>query len=66
MKAKIINHRSGDIEIEANNGIKVFDGSGNEFIVTLNEFGELEVNGVDGSLCVMPRYGNEVIIKQKF
>ena len=65
MKAQIINHHSGDIEIETNSGIRVFDGSGNAFIITLNKLGELEVNGVDGSLCVIPQYANEIIVRQK-
>nr|DAZ53478.1 MAG TPA: hypothetical protein [Caudoviricetes sp.] len=26
---------------------------------------DMEVNGVDGSFCVIPRYGNEIIVKQQ-
>ena len=65
MKVQIINHRCADAEMEVNNGIRVFDGSGNSFVLSLNKFGELEVNGVDGSICVMPQYANEIIIKQQ-
>ena len=65
MKVQIINHRCDDTEMEVSNGIRVFDGSGNVFILSLNKFGELEVNGVDGSLCVMPQCANEIIIKQQ-
>lgn len=46
MKVHIINHRCGDDEIEVKNGIRVFDWVGNEFIVNLNNFGELEINGL--------------------
>lgn len=45
MKVHIINHRCGDDEIEVKNGIRVFDWVGNEFIINLNNFGELEING---------------------
>lgn len=38
MKVSVINHRCGDNEIEVKNGIRVFDGDGNEFIVNLNNF----------------------------
>lgn len=44
MKVHIINHRCGDDEIEVKNGIRVFDWVGNEFIINLNNFGELEIN----------------------
>ena len=46
MKVHIINHRCGDDEIEVKNGIRVFDWDGNEFIINLNNFGELEINGL--------------------
>ena len=39
MKVSVINHRCGDNEIEVKNGIRVFDGDGNEFIVNLNNLG---------------------------
>lgn len=50
MKVHIINHRCGDDEIEVKNGIRVFDWVGNEFIINLNNFGELEINGKKNSV----------------
>jgi hypothetical protein len=52
MKVHIINHRCGDDEIEVKNGIRVFDWVGNEFIINLNNFGELEINGLNEGLCI--------------
>lgn len=54
MKVHIINHRCGDDEIEVKNGIRVFDWVGNEFIINLNNFGELEINGLNEGLCIIP------------
>lgn len=65
MKIQIINHRCDDTEMEIRNGIRIFDGSGNAFVVNLNKFGELEINGVDGRLCVVPQCSNEIIINQQ-
>lgn len=65
MKVQIINHRCADAEIEARNGIRVFDGKGNAFILSLNKFGEQEINGVDGSLYVTLQCVNKIIIKQQ-
>lgn len=65
MKVSVINHRYGDDEIEVKNGIRVFDGDGNEFIVNLNNFGELEINGLNESLCIIPQYGNQIVIKKQ-
>lgn len=50
MKVHIINHRCGDDEIEVKNGIRVFDWVGNEFIINLNNFGELKARGYKGTL----------------
>lgn len=63
MKVHIINHRCGDDEIEVKNGIRVFDWVGNEFIINLNNFGELEINGLNEGLCIIPQYGNQIVIK---
>lgn len=65
MKVYIINHHCGDDEIEVKNGIRVFDGDGNEFIVNLNNLGELEINGLTEGLCIMPQYGNQIVIKKQ-
>lgn len=56
MKVHIINHRRGDDEIEVKNGIRVFDWVG---------FGELEINGLNEGLCVIPKYGNQIVIKKQ-
>lgn len=64
MKVQIINHRGEDTTLEASSGIKVFDGQGNIFILRTNKFGELEINGSDGSLSIEPKYSNEIVIKQ--
>lgn len=65
MKVSVINHRYGDDEIEVKNGIRVFDGDGNEFIVNLNNLGELEINGLNEGLCIIPQYGNQIVIKKQ-
>lgn len=65
MKVSVINHRYGDDEIEVKNGIRVFDGDGNEFIVNLNNFWELEINGLNEGLCIIPQYGNQIVIKKQ-
>ena len=65
MKVHIINHRCGDDEIEVKNGIRVFDWDGNEFIINLNNFGELEINGLNEGLCIIPQYGNRIVIKKQ-
>jgi hypothetical protein len=64
-KVHIINHRCGDDEIEVKNGIRVFDWVGNEFIINLNNFGELEINGLNEGLCIIPQYGNQIVIKKQ-
>ena len=51
MKVHIINHRCGDDEIEVKNGI--------------NNFGELEINGLNEGLCIIPQYGNQIVIKKQ-
>lgn len=61
----IINHRCGDDEIEVKNGIRVFDWVGNEFIINLNNFGELEINRLNEGLCIIPQYGNQIVIKKQ-
>lgn len=66
MKVSVINHRCGDNEIEVKNGIRVFDGDGNEFIVNLNNLGGgLEINGLNEGLCIIPQYGNQIVIKKQ-
>ena len=65
MKVSVIIHRYGDDEIEVKNGIRVFDGDGNEFIVNLNNLGELEINGLNEGLCIIPQYGNQIVIKKQ-
>lgn len=61
MKVHIINHRCGDDEIEVKNGIRVFDWVGNEFIINLNNFVELEINGLNEGLCIIPRYTDSFV-----
>lgn len=65
MKVSVINHRCGDDEIEVKNGIRVFDGEDNEFIVNLNNLGELEINGLTEGLCIIPQYENQIVIKKQ-
>lgn len=65
MKIYIINHRCNDDEIEAKNGIRVFDREGNVFIINLNNLGELEINGLTEGLCIIPQYGNQIVIKTR-
>lgn len=42
-----------------------FDWVGNEFIINLNNFGELEINGLNEGLCIIPKYGNQIVIKKQ-
>lgn len=65
MKIYIINHRCNDDEIEAKNGIRFFDREGNAFIINLNNLGELEINGLTEGLCIIPQYGNQIVIKKQ-
>lgn len=65
MKVSVINHRCGDDEIEVKNGIRVFDGEDNEFIVNLNNLGELEINGLTEGLCIISQYENQIVIKKQ-
>lgn len=65
IKAYIINHRCDDDEIEVKNGIRVFDREGNAFIINLNNLGELEINGLTEGLCIIPQYGNQIVIKKQ-
>ena len=65
MKVHIINHRCGDDEIEVKNDIRVLDWVGNEFIINLNNFGELGINGLNEGLCIIPQYGNQIVIKKQ-
>lgn len=65
MKIYIINHRCNDDEIETKNGIRVFDREGNAFIINLNNLGELEINGLTEGLCIIPQYGNQIVIKKQ-
>lgn len=51
--------------IEAKNGIRVFDREGNAFIINLNNLGELEINGLTEGLCIIPQYGNQIVIKKQ-
>lgn len=44
---------------------QIFDWVGNEFIINLNNFGELEINGLNEGLCIIPKYGNQIVIKKQ-
>lgn len=66
MKIRIIDHRVEQPEtIEAKSGVEVYDGKGNIYLIRLNKFGELEINGTDGSLIIEPYMSNEIIIKTR-
>lgn len=65
MKIQIINHQGDDDIVEARNGIRIYDGDSREFIISLNKFGELEINGSDGRIHVIPQCSNEIILKQQ-
>ena len=61
----IIDYQNEREKINAPYGINVEDGEGNEYTVSLNKFGELEVNSHLGSMIILPSCGNEIVIKQK-
>lgn len=48
---------------EADFGIVVYDGKGNQYHIDINPSGELEITANDGNLLVNPRYANQIIIK---
>lgn len=65
MEVQIIDYQNEREKINAPYGIKVEDGEGNEYTVSLNKFGELEVNSHFGSMIILPSCDNEIVIKQK-
>lgn len=50
---------------EVKYGLNIYDGKGNEYIISVNPLGEIEITANDGNLIVNPRYANQVIIKQE-
>ena len=58
---KINNSKENDI-IEGNR-FYVYDGEGCQYIISLNKFGELEIQASDGSVSILPRVSNEIVIK---
>ena len=65
MHIEIIDYQNKRDKINAPYGIKFEDGEGHEYTVTLNKFGELEVDSCFGSMLIFPKCGNEIVIKQK-
>lgn len=63
MKIEIINHQTGNQEVEAPRGIYFYDSKGNQYRLFENKFGELEIQSTDGVLVFRPVVSNEVIIK---
>ena len=64
MKLVISDRRVGDKVIEANS-IYLYDGEDNQYRISLNKFGELEIQSTDGGLSVEPNVSNEITIKTK-
>lgn len=64
MKIEIRNRTFGNNIVEANS-IYLYDGDDNQYRVSLNKFGELEVQSTDGSLIICPNVSNEIKIKTK-
>lgn len=63
MKIEIINHQTGNQEIEVSRGIYFYDSKGNQYRLFENKFGELEIQSTDGALVLRPVVSNEIIIK---
>lgn len=64
MKLVIRDRRVGDKVVEANS-IYLYDGKDNQYRISLNKFGELEIQSTDGGLIVEPNVSNEITIKTK-
>ncbi len=64
MKLVIRDRRVGDKVVEANS-IYLYDGKDNQYRISLNKFGELEIQSTDGGLSVEPNVSNEITIKTK-
>lgn len=63
MKVQIINHTEEQPIQETRSGVFVWNGKGDEFRISLNQFGELEINCSRKSILVKPNVSNEVVIK---
>lgn len=62
MKANIQNKDRSLSEIDTSR-IYVYDGNGNEFEITLNNFGELSIIKSDSSIIIQPCVSNSLILK---
>lgn len=63
MKIEIVNHQTGNQEIEVSRGIYFYDSKDNQYRLFENKFGELEIRSIDGALVLRPVVSNEIIIK---
>ena len=43
--------------------IKLFDGENHEYMIRLNDNGELEITSVNGNISLNPKYANSITLK---
>lgn len=65
MKIQVINH-SNEQPIQVvkdQNGIYVWDGNGEEYRISVNQFGDLEIYSSRANILVKPCVANHIVIK---
>lgn len=63
MKIEIVNHQTGNQEIEVSRGIYFYDSKGNQYRLFENKCGEIIIQTIDGSLILRPVMSNEINIQ---
>lgn len=63
MKIKKIDYHKEQETEEVRNGIYVYDGKGEEFRITLDQFGQLEIYSNHSNILVKPNVANHITIK---
>lgn len=63
MKIQVIDYSNEQPIIESKNGVYVWDGKGEEFRITLNQFGQLEIYSNHSNILVKPNVANHITIK---
>ena len=63
MKIQVIDYSNEQPITESKNGVYVWDGKGEEFRITLNQFGDLEIYSNHSNIIVKPNVANHITIK---
>lgn len=63
MKIQVIDYSNEQPVLESKNGVYVWDGNGEEFRITLNQFGQLEIYANHSNILVKPNVANHITIK---